>query len=345
VVLGAILVVRADSEAILEDSMDTRPAPLACLEILGCSVVERMAERFLASDAEAVTVLVDSRIFPLLPAFRKSHPRVNIESVDDLPVAVERTLKTFCDDGIDYALVSTAGAYTECDFIDLLWFHRGSHQPITKVINHKSVLDLWIVDCAKVQSEDLMAAISGDLGYDPPTYLVSEYVNPLASLRDVRQMALDALSGRCGVRPAGREIRPGVWVDERADIHKRARLVAPSYIGRGSRICEDAVITRCSSIESLSQVDFGTVVDDSSVLSNSYVGIWLDVSHAVVWGSRLFSLGRGVELDISDGSVLRQNVALAQEARRAATSGTLGSFVPGSAKTLSSYKNVFAGDL
>jgi NDP-sugar pyrophosphorylase family protein len=92
--------------------------------------------------------------------------------------------------------------------------------------------------------------------------------------------------------------------------------VAPAYIGRGSRIREDTLITRCSNIESFSSVDYGTVIEDSSILANSYVGIWLDVSHAVVQGNRLLNLERNVLLEFSDTSLIRENTTVPKAARR-----------------------------
>jgi NDP-sugar pyrophosphorylase family protein len=318
VVLGAILVVGAQAEGADDRPLGpagAQPALLACVEILGRSVLERMVELFLASDAEFVSVLVHSRISHLLPEFRQSYPKVKVVASEDLASALVETVKNYCDNGIDYALVSTAGAYAECDFIDLLWFHRGSRRPITRVVNHKSDADLWIIDCAKAQNTDLVSAISAAKDYDSASYMVSEYVNPLASLADVRQLAVDAFNGRCSVRPAGREVRPGVWVDDKTDIHKRARILAPAYIGRSSRICEDTVITRCSTVESLCHIDYGTVVEDSSVLSGSYVGIWLDVSHSVVCANQLFNLRRDVVLEIPDGSILGPNVIPAEQTK------------------------------
>jgi hypothetical protein len=49
------------------------------------------------------------------------------------------------------------------------------------------------------------------------------------------------------------------------------------------------------------------VVEDSSVLSNSYVGIGLDVAHSIVDGNNLLNLERDVTLEISDPCVMRQN--------------------------------------
>jgi hypothetical protein len=52
-------------------------------------------------------------------------------------------------------------------------------------------------------------------------------------------------------------------------------------------------------------VDYGTVVEDSSVLSNTYVGIGLDLSHSMVEGNNLLNLQHEVVLKISDPVVLR----------------------------------------
>ena len=39
-----------------------------------------------------------------------------------------------------------------------------------------------------------------------------------------------------------------------------SRIVAPAYIGCHSRVREDALVTRCSSIERDCCIDFGTIV-------------------------------------------------------------------------------------
>jgi NDP-sugar pyrophosphorylase family protein len=110
--------------------------------------------------------------------------------------------------------------------------------------------------------------------------------------------------------PFGREIKPGVWVDEGAQIHGRARIMAPAYLGCGSTIREDTLVTRSSNIESFSCIDYGTVIEDSSILTNTYVGIWLDVCQAVVRENQLFNLAHNVALEIADPSLIRTNVAV-----------------------------------
>ena len=89
--------------------------------------------------------------------------------------------------------------------------------------------------------------------------------------------------------------------------------MAPAFIGAGSRVQEDTLITRCSSIEKNCYIDCGTVIEDSSVLSNTHIGIWLDVCHAVASGNKLQSLAHEVIVEISDASILRFNGAVEQE--------------------------------
>jgi len=104
-------------------------------------------------------------------------------------------------------------------------------------------------------------------------------------------------------------------------VERGARIVAPAFIGRDSKIADQCLITRCSNVESNSHVDYGTVIEDSSILSNTYVGIGLDLSHSIVDGDSLLNLQHGVMLKISDPVVLRQR----RENR--VRSGTDGSFL------------------
>lgn len=70
---------------------------------------------------------------------------------------------------------------------------------------------------------------------------------------------------------------------------------------------EDTLITRHSSIEKNCCVNYGTVVEDSSILQNTEIGICLDVCHAIANGNRLLSQDRDVVIEISDPTVMRSN--------------------------------------
>ena len=43
------------------------------------------------------------------------------------------------------------------------------------------------------------------------------------------------------MRPSGVEVRAGIWIEDGADVHRRARIVAPAYIGSGSKVREDII--------------------------------------------------------------------------------------------------------
>src|SRR5207302_2565872 len=109
-----------------------------------------------------------------------------------------------------------------------------------------------------------------------------EYVNLLRHEADLRKLASDALHRNCKMQPEGREIKPGIWAATDSQIDRRARLVAPIFIGSRARICPGAVITRGSSIERHAIIGNKTVVENGTVLPYTNVGNGLDVSHAVV---------------------------------------------------------------
>jgi tetrahydrodipicolinate N-succinyltransferase len=215
-----------------------------------------------------------------------------------------QTLRTYRDSGIEIALVMGASAYAEIDTHDVLQFHQQQHDAVTRAFDTRGPIDFWVVDTARLaDGTDLLTALASE---DTGRYALCGYVNRLEHVRDLRRLAIDSLSSRCRLRPLGVETRPGLWIDEGAQVHRKARIVAPAYLGRGSRIDEQCLITRCSNVESNSEVDFGTAVEDSSILSNSYVGIGLDLTHSVVDGSRLFNLQRDVSVDIVDPGIIRR---------------------------------------
>jgi NDP-sugar pyrophosphorylase family protein len=145
-------------------------------------------------------------------------------------------------------------------------------------------------------------AVTGSIAhYDRATY-----VNRLLHAGDIRHLVVDAFGARHSIRPSGRETRPGVWLDDNARVHSRARIEGPAYIGRGTRVEATALIAGFSSVERNCHIDCGTVVADSSILAHSYLGAWLDVSHAVVCGSRVAHLRHNVTVDIQDDRLIRK---------------------------------------
>jgi len=292
----------ADQAVVVEGS-------LACVEILGRSVLERTVERLCRMGVQVISVVMDEASSNR-SAFHRPLSPATLQLTAEPWAAAARMLGQYAERGIETALVAGLGAYVEFDAEEMFEFHRQRRQASTRAFHGQRALDLWVVDS---KSSDNSAG-NIDFWALPATrtaaYPLDGYVNPLAHARDLRRLVVDALQGRCQLLPVGREIKPRVWVDDGARLHRRARVIAPAYIGRASSVREDTLITRFSNLESFCQVDYGTVIEDSSVLSNSYVGIWLDVSHAVVCGSKLLNLSRNRTLDLADASMLRRNIAV-----------------------------------
>ena len=320
--LAAIVVVETGTE----DSYPAAPADtktkqtagvaerLPCVEIMGRSMLERTIERFVYANVDIVTVLTaDDAAYAAQPA-GSAFDSVNFKSVSDVGSAIGQEIREFSRGGIDHSFIVSANVYAETDLFDLFSFHRESRQRATKAVDRDGPLEFGIVDCAQALAIDIENILTHGAGAGS-SYFIREYVSRMTHPRDLRRVVTDALSGRCAMRPAGREVKPGVWVDEGAQVHRRARIVAPAYIGRGSKIWQDAVITRCSSVEKGCYVDCGTVIEDSTILSDTHIGISVDVCHAVVNGNRLLNLEHDVVVEISDAGIMRSTSPVRKQPR------------------------------
>jgi NDP-sugar pyrophosphorylase family protein len=279
------------------------PGPLECVELAGRSLLERWLERFAAVEVEATTILVSAANQYRLPAMRANHGVVTIEVVRDLDISLKATIASYAHDGIQHAFISWASDYVETDLLDLLCFHRESKQGVTPTYNGDGPLSLWAVDCEKARQSSVGKLL--DARHTAKSrYFVREYVNRVTLPERLRTLGADILSRRCETAPAGMQVRPGVWLDAGAKVHRRTRIVAPAYIGCGSCIEADALITRLSTVDRNCRVQSGTVIEDSSILENTSVGICLDVCHSVASGNKLLNLKRGVVVEISDPRIL-----------------------------------------
>lgn len=308
--LGAIVVVASVGESTCISGSrgpdcGLLEGPLSFVENLGRSNAERMVERFERADVDAISVLVQTdgsnRSKPLIAS-----KNAEVQFVKDTTTALAQKVTEFSRNGLEHTFVASGNVYAETDLLDLFYFHREARQTATRAIDRQGPLELWVVDCLKAQEEDLKAVLAKS-ETTRTSYFIREYVHRLTSVEDLRQLATDMLRGGTASRPSGKEIKRGIWIDDGAEIHKRSRIVAPAYIGRASKVMEDTLITRFTNIEKGCCVDYGTVVENSSILENTHIGICLDVCHAVANGSKLLSLGRNVVVEISDPSVMRFN--------------------------------------
>ena len=323
--LGAIVVMGAEQESFCSTTAGTTAGgalsgqPVSCVEVLGRTVIERTIERLLRAEVEEISIVVAKEISHLVQPFSSGLDKLRVRVVSDTACAVADTLRNYAERDIEHSFLMSANSYSETDLLDLFYFHKEARQTATRAKDCEGFLDFWVVNCANAAQENV-AELLFSTKSNAVSYFVREYVSRLNHPRDLRKLASDMLRGVCSSRPSGKEIKPGIWVGEGAEIHRRARIVAPAYVGRGSKVKEDTLITRCSNIERGCHVDAGTVVEDSSVLPNTHIGIWLDVCHSVANGNKLLSLERDVVVTISDPSVMRFNGSARKEALQSLSS-------------------------
>ena len=285
--------------------------PLACAEILGQPVVERMIQRLQRSTVVKNISLVtpDGIPAPAKSALRRRITRLGGSRLVLEPMsrwALSDALKQQAQGGTDKLLLIRLGAYVEFDLDDLLQFHIESGGPVTRVHDHEGPLDMWMIDVGSACSSAGFGRLAiGDLGSGIP-YLSKGYVNRLKDARDLRRLVVDAFLGRCAIAPGGRERKPGVWIEESARVHRSVRIVAPAYIGGATKVQASALITRFSSVEHHCEVGAGTAVKGSTILPYTRLGKSLCVARSLVDGNRLTHLGRNISVEVADPNLLRR---------------------------------------
>lgn len=277
---------------------------LLSLDVLGRTLVDRAVDVFLQSGIHEIRVLVcDGSCSDDIVRASKSLKIAKAQ----LNAALSDELKDCAEDGAEAVVILQAGGYLDLDLEEFLRFHRGHGEAVSRTSDDRGFLNLWVVDPERCDEMDWSVVLEMQ---NAVPYFVRGYVNRLETPQDFRKLVIDSLNSTCRLQPVGVEVRPGVWISDGAEVAKRARIVAPVFIGQDVVISEQSMITRCSNVERNSHVDYGTVVEDTSVLRNTYVGIGLDLAHSIVDGDILLNLPHGVRLRISDPAVMRPNKPL-----------------------------------
>lgn len=272
---------------------------LATQDVLGKPVAWRVIERLRAQGINGISVISEFAA-PAgpgkLPASWTEAPGGQFWRVAE---------NAFCETaqaGAEAVLVIRMGGYAEFDVDDFVQRHLDGRAHVTRAVDaNGSPLDMFMItssrrnDAAYLFRRRLQQTRSA-----PGNWVFHGYYNPLASARDLRLLAVDGLMQRAQLKPTGVQRRPGVWVARGARIDRRARVLAPAFIGARAKIRAAAVVTRGSAVEHHAEVDRGTVVENATVLPFTYIGPGLDVAHAVAKGKRLLHLPRNVEVEVAD---------------------------------------------
>ena len=275
--------------------------PLPCLEILGRSMLARTIETLRDAGVSPITLVGTEEIAQRTGVLPGDAEICLSGSGEDVLRLAARKMAEHFDDGVQSVLVQKLGAYIEFNLADMLQFHEDRGSSICRAADSGGPLDLWVIE------EDGLSSAGSNLDWEGAPvhwYRGCHYVNRLRSVRELRRLVVDVLHSRCAIRPIGTEVRPGVWIDEQAHVHREARVVSPAYIGRRAKVQASALITRSSSLERDCEVGEATVVEESSILPETYLGRWLDVSHAVVDGNTLVDVKSEVAVEIADSALV-----------------------------------------
>jgi hypothetical protein len=303
--LSAIIVVggsaqeqRTSSDATFHAAGDVVATSLAAVELLGSSPLERTICRLQSQGVESIRVVSSAG-----RSGSDLELGVQYEVAPDAEAAWEQAAD-FCrqhaERGTDVILIMRLGAYVEVSLERFVENHRDRAKGVTRLYDQNGPLDIWLIDGERIRKNQHLTCVRDMLTDRPSRYAGCSYVNRLENMSDLRRLAVDMLLMRCAARPGGTQTKPGVWIDEGAVVDKSVRLVGPSYVGRNARIRPSVLLTRFSHVESNCEIDFGSAIEDSSILSNTYVGPSLDVMHAVVSENHITHLQKNVALEILD---------------------------------------------
>jgi hypothetical protein len=280
---------------------------LPCVEIFGQSILQRTVANFTIKGIRTTVIPAHGcrTIHKTGGMFlRRSDDPFDAQS--ELKLAFQRIRKR----GSQFVLIGLMGAYVEFDPMAALEFHRSQHQTITPFYNDGGPLGYWIVSLTPATSYECCdVLLNGEELARAIPYKVPGYINRLKNAHNLRQLVVDAFLGRNSITPKGRQLRPGIWVDESVGIPRDVRLVAPTYVGKRTRLKRGAVLTRFSNVERDCSLGEGSVVAYASVLPQTAIGRQLDVSCAVVDGGELADLRRNITLKINDPRLIASTTA------------------------------------
>jgi hypothetical protein len=295
-----------NSEAAASASQPQFPAmPLALLDVAGRSPLERLSERLQSQGVCRVTAVIEDDSAVLRPAVAlSSGTDRQIVPADRFWRAGENIFHELGQGSADVVLLIRMGAYLELDVEKLVQCHMEGPHRVTRAVKGDLPLDVFCVyGSRRNDAASIFRSRFGGCRGQWTSFPHDGYVNPLNESCDLRQFAIDVLTLKTETRPAGDEIRPGIWVAPQAAIDKGARLVAPAFVGTSARIRSGAVVTRCTTIEHHAEVDCGSVIENSSLLPYSWLGAGLDLSHSVAGMGQIANLRRGAVVEVADASL------------------------------------------
>ncbi|HZP23993.1 MAG TPA: hypothetical protein VFB04_11130 [Terriglobales bacterium] len=307
--------------------------PLAFMDVLGLPVIERVLRRLQRFGICATTVITDAPS-TILPFTQRAEidpraPQLEVVAGEELWDAAETTFRQYVSEGADLVIAMRLGPYVEVDYDEMIQHHLDKRCAISMAVDSQNAtLELFVISPAgRFDARELFQSHLQRLRRECEPFPVKGYVNRLAQAADLRRLGLDGLLARNDMRPEAVEVKPGVFLGRGARIHRKARVVAPAFIGARGKVHAEALITRGSILEHHAEVDCGTVVENSTLLPFTRLGAGLDVMHSVVGFHRLAHLIRNTEVEITDAKLVDM-VPISPVSRLAGSTAALFAFIP-----------------
>lgn len=287
-----------------QNSENIAGVPIALLDVLGEPVLQRVIDRISRLGITSITVVSETPDNPSLGVRNRLRPDiqwVNTTHADAWRTA-EHQFNEFAQKGAELVLIARLGAFLDMDYEEFVQFHLDRGARVSVVTDENDIsFDCFLVSASRRNdAAHLFRSELRSTRGECQEFVFRGYSNRLRNAADLRELTMAAFAGECSIRPSGEEIKPGVWASDTARVHRRARLLAPAYIGRHAKVRASAVITRGSVIEHHSVVDCGTVVEGSSLLPHSYVGAGLDITLSVIGFRHIASVPRNVSIEVLD---------------------------------------------
>jgi hypothetical protein len=222
--------------------------------------------------------------------------------------AWESAVARHMQQGVNLLLLIRMSTYTDLAYRELLQFHLEKRSSLTQVYGNDGSLDIALVDASFLH--DAGSAYRKALGGLIPQqqrFLYGGYSNRLSKPQDFRKLVEDGLCGTCGLYPVGIEVEPQIWHGHGAEVDSSAVVQGPAFVGDGSQVAASCTLTGASAIERGCKIDYGTMVDQSCILQDSYIGMGLDVRRSIVIDKTVFHLERNVEVSIGDRRLIGVN--------------------------------------
>jgi carbonic anhydrase/acetyltransferase-like protein (isoleucine patch superfamily) len=299
-----------DVRAIILIGGDTQPAqrlsgiPIAFLDVLGEPVLQRVLNRLGHFGVSATAVVTDVPISgaPVARGIFRPGLRWMNAAGQQFWRAAENVFNDYVQSGPEIVLIIRLGAYAEVDYEELVQFHFDKQCRITSVSGPDgAALGTFVISASRRNDAAyLFRHELGEMRTPCEEFQHNGYTNPLRNARDLRLLALDSFAGWTSISPRGSEIKPGVWVGENARVHRKARLLAPCFVGAYAKVRASSLLTRGSVVEHHVEIDCGTVVENSTVLPMTTIGAGLDVANSLIGFSHIWNMKRNVTVKVED---------------------------------------------